>query len=442
MPTAMSPPLVETKIPNWPVRRGKVRDCYDLGDRLLLVSTDRISAFDWVLPSGIPDKGRVLTQISAFWFDRLGEPHHLLSTDVADFGLAPRRRSRRRWPAAACWCARPRSCRSNASSAAILSGSGWKEYQKSGTVCGVRLPAGLTESDRLPEPIFTPATKEETGHDINISFDRMVEIVGVEVADELRRRSLGIYQRGAELARQRGIIIADTKFEWGQVDGELILIDEVLTPDSSRFWPADQYRPGRGQPSFDKQFVRDWLEKTAWDKNSPPPALPDEVIVRTREKYIEAFEQLTGQAVRVEVKSARIGRGDSTYLRFWCESTIVVCGAQGACAAGNHNSFHPFMLRYLTAGESHGKALVALVDGFPAGVDHRHRTDRRRAAPPPRRLRPRRAAADRNRHGRHPQRHLAGRDARQPDRAGGRQQRRQARTARTIWSARGRGMAI
>jgi phosphoribosylaminoimidazole-succinocarboxamide synthase len=294
MPTTMSPPLVETKIPNWPVRRGKVRDCYDLGDRLLLVSTDRISAFDWVLPSGIPDKGRVLTQISDFWFGLLGETHHMISTKVADFGLpggvdpdplAGRSMLVRKTAVVPIECV----------VRGYLSGSGWKEYQKSGSVCGVRLPAGLTDGDKLPEPIFTPATKEETGHDINISFDRMVEIVGFAVADELRRRSLGIYQRGAELARQRGIIIADTKFEWGQVDGKLILIDEVLTPDSSRFWPADQYRPGKGQPSFDKQFVRDWLEKTAWDKNSPPPALPDEVIVRTRGKYIEAYEQLTGQ---------------------------------------------------------------------------------------------------------------------------------------------------
>ncbi|HEY2825995.1 MAG TPA: phosphoribosylaminoimidazolesuccinocarboxamide synthase, partial [Pirellulales bacterium] len=281
-------------LPRWPVRRGKVRDCYDLGDRMLLVSTDRISAFDWVLPTGIPDKGRVLTQISAFWFGHLGETHHMLSIDTADFGL----------PAGV--DAEPLAGRSMLVRKAevvpiecvvrgYLSGSGWKEYKQSGTVCGIKLPAGLRESDQLPEPIFTPATKEETGHDINISFERMVEIVGLDVADELRRRSLDIYVRGAELARQRGIIIADTKFEWGQVGGELILIDEVLTPDSSRFWPADQFEPGHGQPSYDKQFVRDWLETTTWDKNSLPPALPDEVVARTREKYIEAFEQLTGK---------------------------------------------------------------------------------------------------------------------------------------------------
>jgi phosphoribosylaminoimidazole-succinocarboxamide synthase len=290
----MSAPLLESNIPGWPIRRGKVRDCYDLGNRMLLVSSDRISAFDWVLPTGIPDKGRVLTQISAFWFGLLGETHHMLSIDTADFGL----------PAGV--DAEPLAGRSmlvqktdvvpiECVMRGYLSGSGLKEYKQSGTVCGIKLPPGLRESDKLPEPIFTPATKEETGHDINISFERMVEIVGHDTADELRRRSLSIYQRGADLARSRGIIIADTKFEWGRVDGKLILIDEVLTPDSSRFWPADQYEPGHGQPSFDKQFVRDWLETTSWDKNSPPPALPDDVVTRTREKYVEAYEQLTGR---------------------------------------------------------------------------------------------------------------------------------------------------
>jgi phosphoribosylaminoimidazole-succinocarboxamide synthase len=294
MPTTISAPLLETNIPGWPVRRGKVRDIYDLGNRLLLVSSDRISAFDWVLPTGIPDKGRVLTQISAFWFGLLNETHHMLSIDTADFGLPPgvdpepltgRSMLVRKTEVVPIECV----------VRGYLSGSGLKEYKQSGTVCGINLPAGLRESDQLPEPIFTPSTKEETGHDINISFERMVEIVGQAMADELRRSSLSIYQCGAELARQRGIIMADTKFEWGRVDGELILIDEVLTPDSSRFWPADQYEPGHGQPSFDKQFVRDWLETTSWDKNSPPPALPDDVVTRTREKYIEAYEQLTGK---------------------------------------------------------------------------------------------------------------------------------------------------
>ncbi|MDH3716492.1 MAG: phosphoribosylaminoimidazolesuccinocarboxamide synthase [Planctomycetota bacterium] len=287
-------PVMETSLAQFPVRRGKVRDIYDLGDQLLLVSTDRISAFDWVLPSGIPDKGRVLTQCSLFWFDWLKEPNHLLSHDVrkmdlpGDIDLAPlegRSMLVRKCDVVPIECV----------VRGYLAGSGWKEYQQSQSVCGISLPAGLQECDQLPEPIFTPATKEEEGHDENITFQRMVEIVGDQVAQELRRRSISIYQRGAEYARSRGIIIADTKFEFGRVDDELILIDEVLTPDSSRFWPADQYQPGRGQPSFDKQFVRDWLSGTGWDKNSPPPALPDDVVAGTRAKYIEAFEQLTGE---------------------------------------------------------------------------------------------------------------------------------------------------
>jgi len=289
----MRAPVLETNLANLPVRRGKVRDIYDLGDRLLLVASDRISAFDWILPSGIPDKGRVLTQISAFWFQRLGEPHHLLSTDVALAGLsadvdtaplAGRSMVVRKTNVVPIECV----------VRGYLSGSGWKEYQKTQSVCGVALPAGLRESDKLPEPIFTPATKAESGHDINITFDQMAEVVGRNVADELRRRSLAVYSRGAEYARTKGIIIADTKFEWGWLGEDLILIDEVLTPDSSRFWPADSYQPGGAQASFDKQFVRDWLETTTWDKNSPPPQLPEEIVVRTRDKYIEAYERLTG----------------------------------------------------------------------------------------------------------------------------------------------------
>jgi phosphoribosylaminoimidazole-succinocarboxamide synthase len=291
----MSLPLLQTNVPGWPVRRGKVRDCYDLGERMLLVSTDRISAFDWVLPTGVPDKGRVLTQVSAFWFGLLAEPNHMLSVEASDFGLPSGVDSepfRGRSMLARKAQVVPIECVVRG----YLSGSGWKEYRQSGSVCGIKLPAGLRESDQLPEPIFTPATKEESGHDINISFDKMVEIVGRDVSDELRKRSLRIYKRGAEYARERGIIIADTKFEFGRAENDLILIDEVLTPDSSRFWPADDYRPGQGQPSFDKQFVRDWLETTSWDKNSPPPALPDEVVMRTREKYIDAYERLTGKA--------------------------------------------------------------------------------------------------------------------------------------------------
>ncbi|NOZ41111.1 MAG: phosphoribosylaminoimidazolesuccinocarboxamide synthase [Planctomycetes bacterium] len=295
----LSTPLQETNLPGLALRRGKVRDVYDLskgdlGDRLLLVSSDRISAFDWVLPTGIPDKGRVLTQVSNFWFDFLGVPNHLLETDANAFDLPAgidieplvgRSILVRKTEVVPIECV----------VRGYLAGSGWKEYQENGEVCGVKLPAGLVESDRLPEPIFTPATKAEIGdHDENISFDQMCQQVGTKLSEELRRRSLEIYQRGAAHALEQGIIVADTKFEFGQVDGELILIDEVLTPDSSRFWPADQYEPGHGQPSFDKQFVRDWLSNCGWDKNSEPPELPDEVVAGTREKYIEACERITG----------------------------------------------------------------------------------------------------------------------------------------------------
>ena len=292
----MKPSVVlETSLPGVPVRRGKVRDIYDLGDRLLLVSTDRLSAFDWVLPTGIPDKGRVLTQIAAFWFDLLEEPNHLITTDVdrmdlpadVDRGVLAGRTSLVRKTDVV-----PIECVVRG----YLAGSGWLEYRSQGTVCGIPLPDGLAESSRLEEPIFSPATKAESGHDENISFERMAELVGADMAEELRDRSIGIFNRGADYARQRGILIADTKFEWGRVDGQLILIDEVLTPDSSRFWPAAEYSPGRGQPSFDKQFVRDWLNRTDWDKNSPPPALPDDVVAKTRQKYIDAYERLTGEA--------------------------------------------------------------------------------------------------------------------------------------------------
>ncbi|MCE9545691.1 MAG: phosphoribosylaminoimidazolesuccinocarboxamide synthase [Planctomycetia bacterium] len=285
--------VMETSLNSLPVRRGKVRDIYDLGDQLLLVSTDRISAFDWVLPTGIPDKGRVLTQASAFWFDWLREPNHLLTTDIEEVEL-PEGIDRAPLAGRSMLVRKTQVVPIECVVRGYLSGSGWVEYQRNGAVCGIKLPTGLKESDRLPEPIFTPATKEESGHDQNISFERMVELVGPEMSEELRERSLGIYKRGAEYALQRGIIIADTKFEWGRVDDELILIDEVLTPDSSRFWPADSYAPGRGQPSYDKQFVRDWLTACGWDKNSAPPALPADVVSRTREMYIEAYERLTG----------------------------------------------------------------------------------------------------------------------------------------------------
>jgi phosphoribosylaminoimidazole-succinocarboxamide synthase len=289
--------LLQSHLPGLPVRRGKVRDVYDLGDRLLLVATDRISAFDWVMPNGIPDKGRILTQLSAFWFDLLGVPNHLLSLDPNSVtAIRPEDRA-----ALAGRSTITRKCRVVPIECVVrgyLEGSGWKEYRQNGTVCGLRLPEGLVQGSELPEPIFTPATKEESGHDQNIPFERMAELVGQATADELRRRSIDVYSRAAEHAAGRGILIADTKFEWGWHEGQLLLIDEVLTPDSSRFWPADLYQPGRPQASFDKQFVRDWLETTGWDKNSPPPALPDDVIERTRAKYIEAYERLSGAAFR------------------------------------------------------------------------------------------------------------------------------------------------
>jgi phosphoribosylaminoimidazole-succinocarboxamide synthase len=287
------PPLLQSHIPAYTCRRGKVRDVYDLGDRLVIVATDRISAFDWVLPTPIPDKGRVLTAITQFWFGFLGVANHLLSMDVKEMGPAF---------AAQADVLRGRSMLVRKASVVpvecvvrgYLAGSGWREYQQHGTVCGIKLPAGLRQAEQLPEPIFTPATKEESGHDQNISFEQMVKIAGAALADNLRKRSLDVYRRGADYAQSRGLILADTKFEWGTLpDGKVILIDEVLTPDSSRFWPADSYKPGSNPPSFDKQFVRDWLEASGWDKNSPPPELPAEVVEKTRAKYIEASERLT-----------------------------------------------------------------------------------------------------------------------------------------------------
>ncbi|MEN1679082.1 MAG: phosphoribosylaminoimidazolesuccinocarboxamide synthase [Planctomycetota bacterium] len=297
------PCLLSSDLPGVAARRGKVRDVYELkpddpGGRVLLVATDRISAFDWVLPTGVPDKGRVLTGLSEFWFAKLGVPHHLLSTDVAAMGL----------PAGADLSALAGRTMLARQSKVVpfecvvrgyLAGSGWKEYQQTGEVCGVKLPAGLAESDRLPEPIFTPATKAEQGeHDENVPFARMAADLGDELAAELRDRSLAIYRAGAEHAAACGILLADTKLEFGHdtATGELLLIDEVLTPDSSRYWPADDYEPGRPQRSFDKQFVRDWLLASDWDRQSEPPPLPDEVVMQTRAKYVEAFERLTGRA--------------------------------------------------------------------------------------------------------------------------------------------------
>jgi phosphoribosylaminoimidazole-succinocarboxamide synthase len=286
--------LLQSSISGFPVRRGKVRDIYDFGDRLLFVATDRISAFDWVLPNGIPDKGRVLTQLSEMWFGRLDVPHHLLSMDIGVLPL-PAGVDRESLNGRSMVVKKTEVVPIECVVRGYLSGSGWKEYQKTRAVCGVALPAGLRESERLAEPIFTPATKEESGHDVNISFERMCEIVGKDTAGRLKTLSLEIYRRGAEHALQKGIIIADTKFEFGSIGGQLILIDEVLTPDSSRFWPVDSYEPGRSPPSFDKQFVRDWLETTGWNKNSQPPTLPQEVVDRTRAKYVDAYTLLSGK---------------------------------------------------------------------------------------------------------------------------------------------------
>ena len=312
-----SAPLLETSLTGVTLhRRGKVRDVYEIGDQLLIVTTDRISAFDYVLGSGIPDKGKVLTQLSGFWFEKVVDlvPHHLVSMDTAEFPEPARAHAdilrgrtmlvRRTEPV-------PIECVARG----YLSGSGWKEYQNTGSVCGVRLPAGLRESDRLPEPIFTPATKAESGHDENISEDEAGRRVGRELVARLKALTLEIYSRGAAHALSKGIIVADTKFEFGLarrngddakggaaagggLDRELVLIDEVLTPDSSRFWPESKYEPGRGQPSFDKQYVRDYLEEIRWNKQPPVPSLPDDVVRRTREKYVEAFTLLSGRELK------------------------------------------------------------------------------------------------------------------------------------------------
>ncbi len=295
MPTPPSvAPFLRSQLTGRTPTCGKVRDVYDFGDRLLFVATDRISAFDWILPTGIPDKGRVLTQISRFWFDYLKVPNHLISMNPADLPLPPDT-SLTDLEGRSMVVTKTKVFPVECVVRGYLAGSGWKEYKVSQTVCGLPLPAGLRECDQLPSPIFTPATKAETGHDENIPFERMCEIVGTDRAEKLRDLSLQIYTRAADYARGRGIILADTKFEFGLLDDKIILIDEVLTPDSSRFWPADQYAPGGSQPSYDKQFVRDWLESTTWDKNSPPPPLPADVVARTRSKYVEAFERLTGE---------------------------------------------------------------------------------------------------------------------------------------------------
>src|SRR5687768_10298522 len=282
-----------------PDRQGKVRDLFDAGSSLLIVATDRISAFDYVLGSGIPDKGKVLTQLSAFWFQRIAAqnlvPHHLISVDVADFPAEARKHAdilRGRSMLVRKTDPLPVECVARG----YLSGSGLKDYNKTGMVCGHTLPPGLRDSDKLPAPIFTPATKAESGHDENISEAQAAEILGADLTSRLRDLTLEIYGRGVDYAKTRGIIIADTKFEFGLDGDELVLIDEVLTPDSSRFWPADKYEPGKSQPSFDKQYVRDWLESIGWNKQPPVPSLPADVAARTREKYVDAYERISGRA--------------------------------------------------------------------------------------------------------------------------------------------------
>jgi phosphoribosylaminoimidazole-succinocarboxamide synthase len=290
-------PLLQLDLPGIrKLKSGKVREIFDLGEALLLVATDRISAFDCIMPNGIPQKGEVLTQLSHFWFARFASlmPNHLLAQpgDPLPSSLQP---------FAAQLAGRSMIVKKSQPLAiecvvrGYLAGSGWKEYREHQTVCGLKLPPGLQESSELPEPIFTPATKADSGHDENISFEQAAKLVGSDIAEQARAASLRIYSEARAYAGQRGIIIADTKFEFGMFDGKLILIDEVLTPDSSRFWPADQFKPGRSQPSFDKQFVRDYLETLDWNKTPPAPALPPEIVAKTRAKYLEAYERLTGR---------------------------------------------------------------------------------------------------------------------------------------------------
>jgi phosphoribosylaminoimidazole-succinocarboxamide synthase len=291
--------VTETNLPLKAFKKGKVRDVYDVNDKLLLIVTDRISAFDFVLPEPIPNKGICLTQISKFWFDYFKDTalNHVISADITEFpedlkeytdvlnGRSMLVKKAKVFPV---------ECIVRG----YISGSAWKSYQKDGTVCGIKLPEGLKESDKFDEPLFTPSTKAETGHDINISYDEMKELIGEEDAEKIKNLSLELYNKGAEYALKKGIIIADTKFEFGKIDDKIIIVDEILTPDSSRFWPADKYEPGKSQPSFDKQYVRDYLSTTDWDKNSDPPNLPDYVVEETQNKYKEAYEKITGEEFR------------------------------------------------------------------------------------------------------------------------------------------------
>ena len=296
-PSAKSDILLQTDMPGLELLgRGKVRDVYAIEDKLLIVASDRISAFDYILATGIPDKGRVLTQLSVFWFDLLKDvtPTHFLTADVNEYPEAARA-YRDQLEGRSMLVKRAQMMDIECVARGYLSGSGWKEYRETGRVCGIELPPGLRESDRLPEPIFTPSTKAQTGHDENISFERAAGMVGEDMAGRLRSQTLAVYSKAARYAETRGVIIADTKFEFGLADGTLILADEVLTPDSSRFWPLDTYKPGAAQPSYDKQYVRDYLESIHWNKQPPAPGLPPEVAARTSEKYKDAYQALTGK---------------------------------------------------------------------------------------------------------------------------------------------------
>jgi phosphoribosylaminoimidazole-succinocarboxamide synthase len=291
--------LLETSIPYLKLHnKGKVREIFEIDGNLLLVATDRISAFDVILPNGIPHKGKVLTQMSEFWFELIGEltENHLITTSIDEIDKITeedRDLLRGRSMLVKKVDVIPVECIVRG----YLAGSGWKEYKEHGTVCKINLPDNLKESDKLPEPIFTPSTKAESGHDENISFEEAVKTTGKELAEEIRQKSIAIYKKASEYALTKGIIISDTKFEWGKYGDKVILIDEVLTPDSSRFWPMESYSPGKPQPSFDKQFVRDYLESCGWDKNPPPPLLPEDIIRTTSEKYLEAYTKLTGKEI-------------------------------------------------------------------------------------------------------------------------------------------------
>lgn len=296
-PTTLNRILLQTEFPDLTLfARGKVRDLYAIDEKLLFVATDRISAFDYVLGTGIPEKGRVLTQLSLFWFDFLKNvvQNHLITANVDDYPQ-PLRKYADQLRGRSMLVKKANMIDIECVARGYLSGSGWKEYQKTGAVCGIKLPAGLKESDKLPQPIFTPATKAVTGHDENISFEEMVKHTGRELAEQLRDLTLKIYSTAADYAAGRGIIIADTKFEFGRTEQGIVLADEVLTPDSSRFWPADKYQPGRAQESYDKQFVRDYLEAIKWNKQPPAPSLPDDVARKTSEKYIQAYRTLAGR---------------------------------------------------------------------------------------------------------------------------------------------------